>query len=201
VPAWTVVEVCSDNGQVFLGSAEAERRQDGTKICPEGAQISPLARTLKGWTHSHALVESQNILKFAAPGFSKRKLKKRPGKGILGKELAAGVIIGFESMRAKPTTIEIRFRRLAESLTISLTPNASIGGGPGMGLLAVARLDGSQFMEEKQSGQSFGHAVFAADRPYQSLCADPNRFSRRLSFQSCERSGFSSMKVALVTSR
>ena len=64
--AWTLVEVCSDNGGVSLGSTESELRQDGPKICPDGAQISPLARTLKGWTHSHALVESQNILDFAA---------------------------------------------------------------------------------------------------------------------------------------
>jgi hypothetical protein len=98
-------------------------------------------------------------------------------------------------MRATPTSIEIRFRRLEESLSISLTPNATMGGGPGMGLLGVARLDGSQFREQDQSGQNFGNAVVAADRPYQSLCADPNRFSRRLSFQSREGNDFSSKKV------
>ena len=64
-----------------------------------------------------------------------------------------------------------------------------------MGLLGVARLDGSQFREQDQAGQNFGNAVVAADRPYQSLCADPKRFSRRLSFQSRERNDFSSKNV------
>jgi hypothetical protein len=70
-----------------------------------------------------------------------------------------------------------------------------------MGLLAVARLDGSQFREQKQSGQNFGNAVVAADRPYQSLCADPNRFSRRLSFQFRERNDFSGKKVMQLAIR
>jgi hypothetical protein len=62
-------------------------------------------------------------------------------------------------MRAKPTTTQIRLRRFVESLSISLTPNVSIGGGLGMDLLSVIRLDGSQFREQKQSERDFGNAV------------------------------------------
>jgi hypothetical protein len=134
-------------------------------------------------------------------GFSKRKRKKCQGKCISGNELAAGGIIGFEPMRAKPTTTQIRLRRFVESLSISLTPNVSIGGGLGMDLLSVIRLDGSQFREQKQSERDFGNAVVAADRPCQSQCTDPSRFSRRLSFCSRERIELSGKKVWLLAIR
>ncbi len=70
-----------------------------------------------------------------------------------------------------------------------------------MDLLAVVRLDGSQFREQKQSEPHFGNAVVAADRPCQSQCTDPSRFSRRLSFCTRKRIELSGKKVWLLAIR